>query len=170
VERQVVAESVFTALINAFFVSMGGAIPDFSLGRVALVVSLFSPVQTLHVGRRLRPRRLDLPWLVRRLALVLVGLALYGLEFAAAAQLVRAPTAGAALVSQQISVLFGIYAFGIGRSRELLGARHGILTRRLSPTFGDEGEPSATARPRMPPSVSIEAPDVAAREGTKNNS
>jgi hypothetical protein len=125
VERQVVAESVFTALINAFFVSMGGAIPDFSLGGVALVVSLFSLVQTLHVGRRLWPRRLDLPSLARRLALVLVGLALYGLEFAAAAQLVRAPVAGKALISQQISVRFGIYAFGIGRSWELLGARRG---------------------------------------------
>src|SRR5205823_252942 len=36
IERQMVAESVFTALINAFFVSMGGASPGIPLGAVAL--------------------------------------------------------------------------------------------------------------------------------------
>jgi hypothetical protein len=32
VERQMVADSIFTALINAFFVSMGGAIPTSTSG------------------------------------------------------------------------------------------------------------------------------------------
>jgi hypothetical protein len=44
-----------------------------------------------------------------------------------------------------------------------------MLFSRLSPAFEDDGEPSATARPQMPPSVPTEAPNVAAREATTNN-
>jgi hypothetical protein len=168
VERQVVAESVFTALINAFFVSMGGTIPDVNLGSVALVLSAFALFQTLHVGWRLWPRRFTLRSLVQRLALVVVALAIYGLQLNVASQLVRVPTSGAA-VGSEINLLFALYAFAIGRSWELIGARRGILSSRLSPTFEDDGKQGATAPPRMKPSVPTEAPDVAAREGTKNN-
>lgn len=174
VERQMVAESVFTALINAFFVSMGGTIPGINLGSVALVLSAFALFQTLHVGWRLWPRRFSLRNVIQRLALVVVALAIYGLQLNDASQLIRVPPQSTP-VGSEINLLFALYAFALGRSWELLGARRGILSGRLSPTFEDDGKPGAPAPPRMQPSVPIEAsvpteaPDVAAREGTKNN-
>jgi hypothetical protein len=168
VERQMVAESVFTALINAFFISMGGTIPGINLGSVALVLSAFALFQTLHVGWKLWPRRFAVRSVIQRMALVLVALAISGLQLNDAFQLVRVAPPGHA-VGSEINLLFALYAFALGRSWELLGARRGILFSRLSPTFEDAGQPAATAPPRMTPSIPTEAPNVAATEGTTNN-
>src|SRR5438477_2051535 len=138
IERQMVAESVFTALVNAFFISMGGAIPGIPLGAVALPLSAFALFQTLHVAWRLWPRRFAFRSAIQRLALVVVALAIYGLQFNDASQLLRVPGPDTS-VGNEISLLFAIYAFAIGRSWELLGARRGLLTRGLSPTFDDDG-------------------------------
>ncbi len=142
VERQMVADSVFTALINAFFVSMGGTIPDLNLGSIVLPLSVLALAQTLHVGRVLWPRRLNLATLSRRLGLVLVGLAIYGLEVANALQLLGRPAQPASVVVVLISLLMVVYGFAIVRSWELLGARRGLVGR-LSPLF--EAERSGTA-------------------------
>src|SRR5918911_2629615 len=58
-EPQAVAASAFTALTNAFFISLAGAVPGLNLGSVALWASLASLAQTLNLGRKLwrgRPR------------------------------------------------------------------------------------------------------------------
>jgi hypothetical protein len=168
VERQMVAESIFTALTNAFFVSMGGTIPGINLGSVALVLSAFALFQTLHVAWRLWPRRFTVRSVIQRLVLVAVALAIYGLQFSDASQLTRVPPQGTS-VGSEINLLFALYAFALGRSWELLGARRGILSGRLSPTFEDDGKQGAPSPPRMKPPVPTQAPDVAARDGTKNN-
>lgn len=74
VQRQMVADSVFTALLNAFFFSLGGAIPGFDVGSVAVTLSIVALLQTLYAGWRLWPRPVTIQTFVRRLALVLVGL------------------------------------------------------------------------------------------------
>jgi len=178
VERQVVAESVFTALVNAFFVSMGGAIPDFNIGSVALALSAFALFQTVLAAWRLWPRQFALRLLIQRLVLVVVALAIYGLQFSDAFNLARAPSPGLQIGSEA-NFLFALYAFALGRSWELLGARRGILPGRSNPTVDADGKPaepappepapSEPAPPLMPPLVLTEAPDVAVREGTKNN-
>jgi len=147
VERQVVAESVFTALVNAFFVSMGGAIPGIPLGAVALPLSAFALFQTLHVAWRLWPRRFALRSAIQRLALVVAALAIYGLQLNDASRLLRVPGPDTP-VGNEINLLFAIYAFAIGRSWELLGGRRGLLMRRLSPTFDDAREPGAADESR----------------------
>lgn len=166
VERQVVAEGVFTALIDAFFISMGGAIPDINLGSVALVVSLFALFQTLHMGRRLWPRQPTLRSAIRRLTLVLVALVIYGAQLRDAFQLVSLPPSSPS-VGGEISILFALYAFALGRSWELLGARRGILTTRLSPTSGDD-EP-ATTPPPVIKSVRAEGPAAVPGEALKES-
>lgn len=148
VERQAVAASVFTALVNAFFVSMAGAIPTVNIGSVALALSAFGLLQTVHVAWRLWPRRFTVRSVVQRLALVMVALAIYGFQFSDAFQLVRLPSSGAS-VGSEAYLLFALYAFALGRSWELLGARRGILSGRLSPTVVDGGQPSLTASLRM---------------------
>lgn len=167
IERQMVAESVFTALINTFFVSMAGTIPDVNFGSVALVLSAFALFQSLHMARRLWPRRVTARSLTQRLGLVVVALVIYSLQFLGALQLVRAPGHGMA-VGSEIGIVFALYAFALGRTWELLGARRGILAGHLSPTFADDRQPDAVNPPRLTPPVPSEAPGVAAPESTKN--
>jgi hypothetical protein len=160
VERQMVAESVFTALINAFFLSMGGTIPEINVGSVALVLGAFALFQTLNVGRRLWPRRFTIRSAIQRLGLVVVALVIYGGQLENAFQLVRVVGPGAPL-GGQINILFALYAFALGRSWELLGARRGIFIRRLSPTFENDGEPSPKVAPVTNPAALTNVPGVA---------
>jgi len=167
VERRMVADSIFTAMINAFFASMVGATPDLNLGHGALLLSSLSLGHTLYVGWRLWPRPFTVAALARRLGLALVGLAIYGLQFANAIELVRAPTQSSVTVGQ-IYVLFAIYGFAIARSWELLGARHGLLTSRLSPLFELDGHEGEAAPGRTPPSGAAAEADAADTESTQN--
>ena len=144
VERQVVAESVFTALIDALFVSMAGTLPDVSVGVVALPLSAFALLQTARAAWQLWPTRVTARTFIQRLGLVVVALAIYGLQFRDASQLLHAPAPDTSIGSE-ITVLFALYAFALGRSWELLGARRGILSARLSPTLPVVDEPSAAA-------------------------
>jgi hypothetical protein len=168
VERQMVAESVFTSLINAFFLSMGGTIPDFNIGSVALVLSAFALFQTLHVGRRLWPRQLTVRSAVQRLSLVVVALLIYGGQLENAFQLVRVAGPGAP-VGGQINILFALYALALGRSWELLGARRGFFVRRLSPTIASDGELGKSAIPEPKPSPPAEDPDGAAKVASRSD-
>lgn len=142
VERQVVAESVFTALIDALFVSMAGTLPDISVGLVALPLSAFALLQTARAAWQLWPTQVTARTFIQRLGLVVVALAIYGLQFRDAYQLLHALPPDASTGSE-ISVLFALYAFALGRSWELLGARRGILSARLNPTLPVSDEPSA---------------------------
>ena len=143
-EPQAVAASAFTALTNAFFISLAGAVPGMNLGTVALWVSLASLAQTLNLGRKLwRGRPGPLP-LMRRLALVLVSVIIYGLQLRYALQLLSTRRQLGALYGL-VYLLFAVYAVGLGRSWELLGARREGPLAWLSPLHDvEEAAPSAT--------------------------
>jgi hypothetical protein len=79
-ERQAVAESAFTALVNAFFISMGGLVPAVNIGDVALGISIASLLGTLTLAWKLRPHRFAVLPIVRRYALIVFSLWLYGAE------------------------------------------------------------------------------------------
>jgi|GEM_PF-652709 len=162
VERHTVAESVFTALIDAFFVSMAGTIPNFNLGDVALALSAFALLQTLYAAWRLWPRPFAVRSLIQRLALVVVALVIYSLQFNDASQLVRAPSPVTS-VGSEISLLFALYAFALGRSWDLLGARRGILSRGANSTFETDGQPAVVVPTATQPAIPTEAADVAQR-------
>ena len=148
VERQVVAESVFTALINAFLVSMAATVPEINLGSIALPLSAFALLQSLRVGWKLWPRPLTARPVVQRLGLVVVALVIYGIQFRDATLLLN-PLAPETSVGNEIAVLFALYVFALGRSWELLGARRGILVGRLSPIPPIADGPSTAARPEQ---------------------
>jgi hypothetical protein len=129
VERRAVATSAFIALINAFLLSLGALIPDASLGPVALGVGLVSLVATVRLGRELAQGRRGLAALARRLVLLAASAVLYVSESWQAAQLLMRPD-DPVPVEVLASVLMPMYAIGILRAWELVGAeRHGFLAR-----------------------------------------
>lgn len=120
-ERQAAAGNAFTALITAFFISLGALIPG-GLGDATLIMSFLAIVSTLNLGRRLLKEWSGWQSLLRRSSLVVLSLAVYGYELYLAARFVASPQE-AGYVSALASVLLGIYGLGLVRAWELLGAR-----------------------------------------------
>jgi hypothetical protein len=120
-ERQAAAGNAFTALITAFFISLGALIPG-GLGDATLVMSLLAIVSTLNLGRRLLKEWSGWQSLLRRGFLVALSLAVYGYEFYLSARFVASPQE-VGYVAAMASVLLGIYGLGLVRAWELLGAR-----------------------------------------------
>jgi hypothetical protein len=146
-EPQAVAASAFTALANAFFISLGGSVPGLNLGSVALWASLASLAQTLNLSRKLWRGRPGSLRMIRRQTLVLLSVAIYGLQLRYALQLLGVPRQVGALYGL-VYLLFPVYAIGLGRSWELLGARSEGLLAWLSPLHDVEEAASPLDRSR----------------------
>jgi hypothetical protein len=125
-ERRAVAGSAFTALINAFFISLVALIPHINFGTLILPFSSVSLLTSLlQAWSLLRPRK---SWqsFVRRAILVCLSLGLYGLELRNAVGLIADPTQ-VGFVYGQLFVLLGTFALGLICAWELLGAhRYGL--------------------------------------------
>ncbi len=126
VERRAVAGSAFTALINAFFISLVALIPHFNAGTLIVPVSCLSLLTSLmQAWSLLRPRK---GWqsFLRRAILVCLSLGLYALELWTAVGLITDPT-HVGFVYGLLFVLLGIFVLGLTRAWELLGAhRYGL--------------------------------------------
>ena len=86
----------------------------------------------MSLGRKLwRGRPGPLP-MMRRLALVLLSVVIYGLQLRYALGLLSTPRQVGALYGL-VYLLFAVYAIGLGRSWELLGARREGPFAWLSP-------------------------------------
>lgn len=132
--RQGVASAAFAALSNAFFVSTWALLPHVNVGYVALIVGAASLLDTGRFAvdllrRRARPYPV-VGWrgVARAVGIVAPGLALYGYESVLAALLIQHP-ASVDYVYALGGVLLGIYAQGLARAWELLGAPRGLLMR-----------------------------------------
>ncbi|HEU5201083.1 MAG TPA: hypothetical protein VFU32_15710 [Ktedonobacterales bacterium] len=124
-ERQAAAGNAFTALITAFFISLGALIPG-GLGDAALVMTFLALVSTLNLGRRLFRHWSGWQSGLRRGFLVVISLVVYGYEFYLAARF-TAGSQGVDDIAPMASFLLGIYGLGLVRAWELLGAqRYGI--------------------------------------------
>ena len=126
VERRAVAGSAFTALINAFFISLVALIPHFNFGTLIVPISSVSLLTSLlQAWSLLRPRKGWLSFL-RRAILVCLSLGLYALELRTAVGLITDPTQ-VGFVYGLLFVLLGIFVLGLTRAWELLGAhRYGL--------------------------------------------
>ena len=126
VERRAVAGSAFTALINAFFISLVALIPHFNFGTLIVPISSLSLLTSLfQAWSLLRPRK---GWqsFLRRAMLVCLSLGLYGLELRNGVGLITHPTQ-VGFVYGLLFVLLGIFVLGLTRAWELLGAhRYGL--------------------------------------------
>jgi hypothetical protein len=133
-ERQAVAATTFTALVNAFFISLVALMPGAGLGFIAVVMGAFALLNSLALGwQLLRHRRDWREWkgILRRAFLVLVGLTIYGYELYYGIKLATHPKdVGAMYVLS--ALLVAVYGLGLTRAWELLGAQRYTLLGRLS--------------------------------------
>ena len=164
-ERQAVAGSAFTALINAFFISLVALIPHFNFGLLIMpFISLCLLTTLIQAWQLLRLRK---GWLslLRRTFLVLLGVGLYGLELVNALQLSIDPSQVGAVYGL-VFLLWGAFALGLIRAWELLGAhRYGLmgwlnLLRDVQDTesFARTGNSHAAAGPSTPDEAAPRSP------------
>jgi hypothetical protein len=126
-DRQAVAASAFTALVNAFFISLGGLIPG-NLGWIALIMSILGVLNSLSLGKQIIHKSSDRVNFFRRFLLLFLSMVIYLAEFYFAFQLVLHPHAYVNAYTLA-GFLIGVYAIGLVRAWELLGVkRFGFLS------------------------------------------
>lgn len=143
-DRRAVAQAAYTALIDAFFVSLVALIPNTNVGAVALVGAVAGLISTVlsQGGRLWRERRL-----VRGTTLAIIGLIVYGLQLWYAWALLR-DSQEASFVYALVYLLIAVYAVGLALAWELLGARReGIMDRLLAHARREETVKGETAPP-----------------------
>jgi len=127
IEARAVAASALTAFTNTLFVALDALIPGANLGTVVVIVAGFGLVSTLTLGLLLWRRRKS-EEISRRAPFLFGGIAvLYGFQLRYGIALQDTPHDLSALRTSA-AVILGLYAIGIARSWELLGARElGLL-------------------------------------------
>jgi len=122
IERQATSASAFTALLDAFFISLAALIPNNNLGIVTFLVGGVAFLSTLALAWQLLKNRKDWRNLLRRGFLVVGSLIIYGYECYFALLLIQMPTDVGPL-DGMAGLLLGVYGIGIVRAWQLLGAR-----------------------------------------------
>jgi hypothetical protein len=126
VERRAVAGRAFTALINAFFISLVALIPHFNFGTLIVPFSSLSLLTSLLQAWSLLGPRKGWQSFLRRAVLICLSLGLYGLELWNGVGLITDPTQ-VGFVYGLLFVLLGIFILALTRAWELLGAhRYGL--------------------------------------------
>jgi len=145
-ERQAVAASAFTALINAFFFSMAALIESDGLGGAAIVLGAFSIIGTLRLIGDLFEPHLSRQSYARRTGFIALCLLVYGLQVFYGLQYLRYPR-DASWAYSIVYLLLAIYATGLTRAWQLLGARRRGLFSWFSPLSELVVSPVARAAP-----------------------
>jgi hypothetical protein len=122
VERRAVAGSAFTALINAFFISLVALIPHFNFGTLVVPFSSVSLLTSLFQAWSLLRLRKGWQSFLRRAFLVCLSVGLYGLELWNAVGLIIDPTQ-VGYIFNLLFVLLSVIFLGLVRAWELLGAQ-----------------------------------------------
>lgn len=151
--RKGVASGAFTALTNAFFVSMSALIPHSDVGMITMIVGVVDVIITVRLGRRLlgewrRSERRASRWAGARIGGTLgISAVIYGYEAFIGFQLLLHP-GHIGFTIALTELLLGVYAIGLGRSWELLGGPGGGISHWLNPLQGlDETTAATTPAP-----------------------
>ena len=131
IERQAMAASSFTALLNAFFISFGALIPGF-IGPLTLIMSALGLINSSLLAWNLLKERERWQNVVRRVFLILVSIIIYGYEFYFAILIILEPNSVGNIYTLA-GLLLGVYGIGLTRAWQLLGARRFGLGGWLSP-------------------------------------
>jgi len=131
IERQAMAASSFTALLNAFFISFGALIPGF-IGPMTLIMSALGLINSSLLAWNLLKERERWQNVVRRVFLILVSIIIYGYEFYYAILIILKPNSVGNIYALA-GLLVGVYGIGLTRAWQLLGARRFGIGGWLSP-------------------------------------
>ena len=131
IERQAMAASSFTALLNAFFISLGALIP-LNIGTVIVLMSTIGLINSSFLAWNLLKERGKWLNVVRRVFLILASFIIYGFEFHTGILIIREPDiVGNFYVLA--ALLLSVYGIGLTRAWQLLGARRYGIGGWLSP-------------------------------------
>jgi hypothetical protein len=147
--RQASSFTVFTAMANAFFVSLSALVPKANVGYAALALSLIGIVSTLSLSVRLSLRGLTWTNALPRFTLVAASFTAYGFELYDSIRLL-VDASDVSAVDAITTLMLAIYGIGLVRAWELIGAhRQGFLLAWLSPLREEEKEreEAPSARP-----------------------
>lgn len=122
IERQALSSSAFTALLNAFFISLGALIPFSNLGIITIFMGSVGLLNTLALGSHLMKQWAGWRVLLQRVILLLASIILYGYEIYFAILLLTTPNDSGPLYGMT-GLLIGIYGLGIVRAWQILGAQ-----------------------------------------------
>jgi hypothetical protein len=122
IEARAIAASALTAFTNTLFVALDALIPGADLGNVIVIVASFGIATTVILGLLLLRRRRE--HVSRRAPFLFAGIAvLYGFQLRYGIALKNAPRELSALRTSA-GIILGLYAIGVARSWELLGAHN----------------------------------------------
>jgi hypothetical protein len=145
VERQAMAASSFTALLNAFFISFGALLPE-NVGYITLVMSFAGLTNSFYLTRNLLKDRPGWQSVVRRIYLILVSYIVYGFEVYYAILLIKEPPGNPDSFYGLTALLIAVYGIALLRAWQLLGARRYGLLGWLSPLHeSNEKKPVSTS-------------------------
>jgi hypothetical protein len=152
-QRQILAATTFTAMINAFFVSLVALVPGINLGIITVIMGALAFINSLTLGWYFLQQRNNSKRTSRLPALVLVvfGLGLYGYEISQGVQLMIQPSE-VDIVKVLASIIVAVYGLGLTRAWQLLGAQRFSIISRISvmrdldePLIGAEEAPGSAA-------------------------
>ena len=121
--HRALALSSFTALANAFFISLSGLIPHVPFGLFVIIAGAIALSQSLSLLRTAPEWKAD-GRLLRGITLFVAGVAIYGSEIFLGAGL-YANSGNSGLITVLLQLLLSVFAMGLVRAWELLGAPHG---------------------------------------------
>ena len=154
IERQAMAASSFTALLNAFFISLGALIP-LNIGTLTLIMSVLGIINSSVLAWNLLNKRGRWQNVVRRVYLILVSFIIYGYELYYAILIILEPN-NVGNIYMLAGLLLGVYGIGLTRAWQLLGARRYGLGGWLSPLRElDETIPIRTQDESKTPSKTV---------------
>ena len=143
IERQAMAASSFTALLNAFFISFGALIPG-TIGTFTLVMSALGLTTSVLLTWNLLKEREKWQNVVRRAFLIVVSFIIFGYEFYCAILIIKEP-GNVGNFYTLAGLLLAVYGIGLTRAWQLLGARRYGIVGWLSPLRElDETKPIRT--------------------------
>jgi hypothetical protein len=149
IERQAVAASAFTALVNAFFIGVGAQIPHTNVGGFVVLFGGSGLLSTTALLRIMPRGGASWPRFVRGLVMVGISLGLYGAETWQGILLLRNPASVGPLYTLN-GLLMGVFGLGLVHAWQLLGARRYGILGWLNPLndLGSPRPPRSTSEPR----------------------
>jgi hypothetical protein len=168
-QHTLMASASFTALLNAFFISLGALIPGANLGIFAAVLGPIAILNSLTLGADIFRRRSDRRAKLEAVPLVAVALIIYGFELDSAFALLRTP-GDVSAVTNMVALLLGVYVYGVARAWQLLGGgSRSVLTLIIPLLQHKQKQPEVEMRAasEAPPAAPAPAtaPAVSERHG-----